>query len=85
MFVEADYQIKEPDRDADSGSPDAQRQVFLTHCTFNTLYLTHLANALSSESKDPEEAVRPVQLSLPLVFGRTLPPATTDPLSKWLI
>jgi len=37
VFVEADYQVKEPDRDADATSPETQRQVFLTHSNLKVL------------------------------------------------
>ncbi|KAF8324430.1 uncharacterized protein EI90DRAFT_3292122 [Cantharellus anzutake] len=37
VFVEADYQSKEPDRSADPTSPEAQRQILLTHAHLKIL------------------------------------------------
>jgi len=37
VFVEANYEMRDPQRDAEPGSPEAQRQVFLRHDTIRVL------------------------------------------------
>lgn len=39
VYVEAAYEIKEPDRDADPSTPQGQRQVFLRHGTLIFFFL----------------------------------------------
>ncbi|KAF9515110.1 hypothetical protein BS47DRAFT_1381642 [Hydnum rufescens UP504] len=37
VYVEANYEIKEPNREAEAGSPESQRQVFLRHDSIRVL------------------------------------------------
>lgn len=45
MFAEANFELRQPDPNADPDSPEGQRQIFLRHGTLSRsreLYYTHM-------------------------------------------
>ena len=54
VYVEAGYELRDADPDAEAGSPNAQRQVFLRHGA----YLRYFSNAPAAQTIGPSENIR---------------------------
>jgi len=56
VFVEANFELREPDPNADPDTPQGQRQIFLRHETIRVLKSTKGSNESSGDASAEEES-----------------------------